>query len=421
MKSGKYNSGSWLLPFLLGNALMLVLVTPVILAYWRNSVPPSDDAARSSVKLTLPQWGRVEATDLPLAGADQIESLYASFMAEPKWRFNGVSKQQLLRYFLSFNLPFRGRQMLINPANWQEVDGGVVITPPESAVYALDTESRSHIYKALSLVAGNVSQIRPIILPYANLDERLRGIGLTESQIAVIRKLSFTRNGMLCFSDFGIASKILGERAFDNFVEFIYAVPACRVRLKIDSSADIDALAEYWGRGGRTEFIKPLLKSIARMRGGGDINISYLLPDFARLHLYRYPGEYSKLDGGAAGSPDCFYSAMNFFSTNPDPKYFKPEEVNKTIQRDFEVVPNASNLGDVIMLLNDEGKYMHACVFIAGDLVFTKNGITSLQPWTLMRLDDLLGIYYRDKKTAKIQVLHNKALDHSENALASVK
>lgn len=372
----------------------------------KRSLEQAATRTDTSSMVSTPPWGQIEATEFPLAGSDQIESLYDRFMTKPKWKFQGVTKRQLARYFLSLGLPSRERRALFNPQLWRESHDGIEVTPPESVVCALDVNSRSHIYAALARDSANSPQISPIILPRADLDEQLRGIGLTPRQIATIRQLTFMRGDWLCFSDFGIAEKILGKRAFDNFVEYIFAVPASKARLKVNAHSDINALAAYWGRGGREELIKPLLKSLARVPGGSDISVSYLLPEFARQRLYCYPEDI--LPDDPSGQPDCFYSAMNFFNAKPDPSFFDSDHVSEVLLRDYEVVTKLGCLGDIILLVNSKDRYMHACVFVTGDLVFTKNGITPMQPWTLMRLDDLLGLYYADKSMVKIQILRKK-------------
>ena len=405
--------GSWWLPFLAGNALMFALMAALFCGGRAASPNPWPGGLKLAANTGRPAkaaaWGRIEASQFPLAGSDRIESLYDRFMAQPKWNFPGVTRRQLARYFLSLELPFRERQQLLDPALWRETATGIEITPPDSAVYALDLGSRSHIYLALAQDISNDPQARPIILPRANLDGQLLAIGLNPSQVTAIRHLAFMRGDLLCFSDFGVAEKVLGERAFENFVEYIFAVPATKARLKVDSHSDIAALADYWGRVGREELITPLLKSLARVPGGSDINVSYLLPDFARLRLYRYPEDVTT--DAPSGQPDCYYSAMNFFNPRPDASFFDPAHVTEVLQRDYEVVAQPGCLGDIIMLVNGKDRYMHACVFITGDLVFTRNGVTPMQPWTLMRLDDVLGLYYADKSTAKLHTLRKKTFN----------
>jgi hypothetical protein len=39
----------------------------------------------------------------------------------------------------------------------------------------------------------------------------------------------------------------------------------------------------------------------------------------------------------------------------------------------------------------------HMCVYIAADVVYTKNGVDPKQPWVLMRMKDLLALYTSDQ------------------------
>jgi hypothetical protein len=41
---------------------------------------------------------------------------------------------------------------------------------------------------------------------------------------------------------------------------------------------------------------------------------------------------------------------------------------------------------------------VHLCVYLADDLVYTKNGLNSMQPWVIMKLDDVLACFPSDKE-----------------------
>lgn len=45
------------------------------------------------------------------------------------------------------------------------------------------------------------------------------------------------------------------------------------------------------------------------------------------------------------------------------------------------------------MLATHDGTPVHAAVFLADDLYFTKNGLNDIQPWIVMPLADLLEEY----------------------------
>jgi len=53
--------------------------------------------------------------------------------------------------------------------------------------------------------------------------------------------------------------------------------------------------------------------------------------------------------------------------------------------------------GDILILLDSDENAVHACVYVADDIVFTKNGDDPNQPWVLMRMADMMLLYASDK------------------------
>jgi hypothetical protein len=49
--------------------------------------------------------------------------------------------------------------------------------------------------------------------------------------------------------------------------------------------------------------------------------------------------------------------------------------------------------GDILLLMNDKNEIKHSAVYLADDLVFTKNGNNYRQPWMIMHIPDLLATY----------------------------
>jgi len=45
------------------------------------------------------------------------------------------------------------------------------------------------------------------------------------------------------------------------------------------------------------------------------------------------------------------------------------------------------------MLKDNASMAIHMCVYIADDVVFTKNGASLVAPWTLMKLPEMLKVY----------------------------
>jgi hypothetical protein len=87
---------------------------------------------------------------------------------------------------------------------------------------------------------------------------------------------------------------------------------------------------------------------------------------------------------------------MNFFCEKPDDRFFDVEEVRRTLETEYYPIQDEPLLGDVITLSKSGGAMVHAAVYIADDVVFTKNGDHFSQPWLLMKLDDMAARYASD-------------------------
>jgi hypothetical protein len=166
------------------------------------------------------------------------------------------------------------------------------------------------------------------------------------------------------------------------------------VRLSVADPGEVEALADYWGRGGRRIDLRPLLESVAGAGPDASIDIVHLLPTFARHHLYRYP-KVSTADYDKPLLANCLWTALNFFRNVPEDRFLDVNVALETLKREYYVVEHGYQLGDIIGFVDDEGDLFHVAVYLADDLVFTKNGTSPMAPWTIVSTDYLKGYYHR--------------------------
>ena len=94
---------------------------------------------------------------------------------------------------------------------------------------------------------------------------------------------------------------------------------------------------------------------------------------------------------------------MNFFRAKPDNRFLDFAYVQRVLKSDYKQIDGPPIYGDVISLQNATGTPVHMCVYLADDVVFTKNGHDHIEPWLLMKLPDILAQYpagvaiYRNK------------------------
>jgi hypothetical protein len=99
---------------------------------------------------------------------------------------------------------------------------------------------------------------------------------------------------------------------------------------------------------------------------------------------------------------------MNFFNDTPDNRFADPAYTVQYLSTNFYRVAKPSLYGDIVLVLNEQGNAIHSAVYLAEDVVFTKNGNNYAQPWMLMRLKDLLLDYCGDAP-AHLAIYRNKS------------
>jgi cell wall-associated NlpC family hydrolase len=77
-----------------------------------------------------------------------------------------------------------------------------------------------------------------------------------------------------------------------------------------------------------------------------------------------------------------FYSALD-----------NPAYTIEKLKTDYFIVNANFQLGDVLTFSNSRGEIFHAAVYLSGNLVFGKNGLSPMAPWTIIPLDRMKGYY----------------------------
>jgi len=392
--------------FVLGACVSLVVTTLVksLPALHRSGLQTSS----VNVNQTIPgPCGKIEAIEIPLANPDGIFPDREERLAKPKWFFENVSESQLTRFFNSCDLRPQELRMLLDQRTWQVLPHGIEVSPPEQLIWSLQPQSRQQLYSVLARSKSNFPQCFPFRFPLNGFEERFRRSDLSIEEIEKIRRLTYTNSGYLCFTDLAAVKPALSSKEFKELIETLYQVPAYILRLHVMPDSDIDALANYWGKGGREKLIAPLLNSLAKIPGGGSFNISYFLPEFARLRLYTYP--YAWPDP-TMSKQDCFFTSMNFFNEKPDTNFLDRAYTARVLQTEYVRIEQNPSFGDVVALCSSTGEIFHTCVYIADNFVFTKNGVDAEQPWVLMKIADMLMIYYPTDKSGHISFLRRRDL-----------
>lgn len=339
----------------------VLTITPIVVS------PPLEYVA--------PDWGRPEGSG--------------------EWHFPGVSRELLGAYLASIGLPRDAIDRLQAAAKPNPATGGLVISPDPAFVRSMDPALRARIYAQLAKSPLNYDQAHSFRFFGASPEAWLKGSPMSARTRALVEPLIYRDGDFLHFADAAVVRAEIPEaEELQRLAKTLLRQSTMLVRLSVPNASDVPALAEYWGRGGRRTDVRPLLESVAGADTDRSIDIVHVLPAFARNHLYRYP----RVTTGDFDKPllaNCLWSSLNFFRDRPDDRFLDVGTALGSLKQDYHIIEHSYQLGDIVGFVDDEGDLFHVAVYLADGLVFTKNGMSPVAPWTIMPLNRLSAYYSR--------------------------
>lgn len=346
-------------------------------------------------------WGPLTAT--PIVVSPPLEYVAADW-ARPEhadsWFFPGVSPDEVRNALGSFGLPADSVARLMANARQEPAIRGTIIVPDLQIVRTMNVEVRARLYSALAKHPLNSDQAHSFRFVGSDPDSWLRGSLISPETQALVRPLIYRAGEFMHFADAALVHReIVDSRERQRLAKTLLRQSTLLVTLTVSSSAEVAALADYWGMGGRRIDIRPLLESIAAT--GRPLDIVHLLPSFGRNHLYRYPrpmtANYDK-----PLLANCLWSSLNFFAERPDDRFLDVATALETLKTGYHVVESDYRLGDIVAFVDQEGDLFHAAVYLADGLLFTKNGMSPVAPWTIMPAEQVIGYYGRNPKGQRL-------------------
>lgn len=376
--------------------IVTLLVVPWLVVgwvYWQRPVPAGAGAVSNGAPVAAGAgaWGALSITPIVVSPPLEYVSPLEGRHTPPAWHFPQASAEMVEAFFASVGLPPADVLRLRNSSRLEPRINGLVVSPGPAWIRTLSPEVRARLYERLEKSPLNWDQEQAFRFLGTSAASWLHASQISAETRALVEPLIYRRDNFLYFADIEAVRPLIQDTAeFQRLLKTLLRHSTVLVHLSVSREADVDALADYWGRGGRRTDIRPLLESIA---GAEDrsIDIVHLLPTFARTHLYRYP-KLTTEDFDRPVLANCLWSALNFFRPTPDDRYLDPETALNALRKDYYVVEHGYQLGDVVAFLADENLF-HVAVYLADGLAFTKNGTSPMAPWTIMELDDIKESY----------------------------
>jgi hypothetical protein len=237
------------------------------------------------------------------------------------------------------------------------------------------------------------------------VDEWLRGSPIPKNVVEIIRQLVYPSGEGVFFSDLRLILKYAAsDTEARNWVKALTRMRAVVADLHVGSDDELPALRRYWSADFHRTDSLPMLDAAAEVDGGSNLDLTHLFPPLPRRLVYSYTSPDIERTGQ---TPNCHWTSLNFFNYTRQNILLDLKLATSAVLDNYEPVAAPYTFGDVLFFLNAQGDAYHSCVYVADNLVFTKNGENEMVPWLLTRLDDVKQLYGREPNY-KIQAYRRK-------------
>ncbi len=339
-------------------------------------------------------WGKLRCAYIYLEAPKQLIENYPLPNTQARWGFPEALRNDLPALFQRVGLPEIVSQSLLDPKTMVAVEGMIFVFPKGPDLEAITPDTRSLLYTELAKYPINEYYVDPVLIIGQTVKEWYRTSKLRPELIQKIDQLAYKRGETTAFSDIPY---LLSFAQTDSEARTIFkAMTRTRglmVKIEADHDTNIDEVVGYWtlGMGLRRKDVEPLFQSIIDTDGIEALPLSHMLPALVRKLVYTYPS----LDMGKNGIlPDCHWTSLNFFNYDPHEYLLDSRLATSAVLEKFEPINPPYKYGDILFFLsNATGDAYHSCVYLADNLVYTKNGRNLLSPWLIMKREDVEKVY----------------------------
>jgi hypothetical protein len=352
------------------------------------ALPPNAQAQTSpSFDGKTGSWGVFEYTPIRIAPPADLIRVDQEII-QSRWFFRGLARREVDQLFQQVGLDPDQLQTLAR-SPWKIGEGGTTVTPPPGLILGLQPPARSALYAVLARNPENVHNSALAFEP-DDLESRLAASKLAPATVDLFRRLLYRQGDMVFFADDRTLLPMIADpEERTRLVLMLARQQTYAVRLKLNERSDLPKLLQYWGTPGRSKDIEPLLRSLVTVPGGYALDLAHLLPPVARRRIFTYPRPGKQGDE----TKNCHWTSLNFFRDPAIDQFADPAQAAKEVAAHYLPV-TAPTFGDLVVLADkDSGAVVHSAVYLADDLVFTKNGFGLAEPWMYMPLDKMMKIY----------------------------
>jgi hypothetical protein len=336
-------------------------------------------------------WGQLEYFETYIQAPEDLVLATQPRSIRTRWFFGGVQEEDLKELLKQLELPQDLATALCAPDSWSVEPEGITLFPSIEQIQQVPNPVRAKLYSTLSKWDKNFYHVEPEIIYADSVRAWLKGYDISETTISFAEKVSYKLGTTMLFADTPAILELAGsEKERLEILRAISRSPALVATVLLDEEHKIDAQS-YWSKGFSAMNTSPFREAMNRLKAPARIDLIHLLPANVRKLLYTYHNPKTSISGYL---PDCHWSALNFFNADPFDHLCEPSKATAYAIANFTPVAPPYEFGDVLFFTDTQsGDAYHSCVYIAADIVFTKNGRSPLEPWVLLKLDKVKSMY----------------------------
>lgn len=374
-------------------ALLLLASFSGEISAQNNPVTPEKEVSGRVYRCKPGPWGDLTYYYIYLEAPQDFVERFPLPSPITKWVFPGATIEDLRALFTKAGLSQALQDYMLDPVKVVDENRMLAVFPPLPDLEAMTPTQRQIIYSELAKHSINEYHIDPVMITAGDVDEWLKDSTLNSEIKSIIHKYVYYRGDLMVFSDLSaVLNYIDSASEARNFFKTVTRTRTMVLRLEVNEKSDLNAIANYWTGRNRFKDILPILTSVAETDNVNVLDVIHLMPSMVRRYLYTYPPIDLAINGRM---PDCHWTSLNFFNHWGKGLYLDSRLAASTIKEEYEHVEPPYEFGDVLMFMPaGSGKAIHSCVYLADDIVFTKNGENLATPWLLMKLDDVRKIYF---------------------------
>jgi hypothetical protein len=364
----------------------------VALSKVQSADPPGGPDAFGKLYQCNPgPWGDLQYYYIYLEAPDRLVEHFSMPHSVTKWVFEGGTDEQLRALFAKAGLPLALQEYLLDAKRVVREGNLLTVFPPLPDLLAMTPEQRTAIYQELAKSELNEFHANPVYVTSSDPDQWLAQSKLRPELRAVIKKLCYMRGEVLCFSDLSaVLGMVQSDAEAHDLFKTMTRTRSLMLRMNVSSEMQVQQVVRYWSGINRNKDIESIILSAVETKQIDRLDCIHLLPSLPRRYLYSYAPPELAIKGRM---PDCHWTSLNFFNFTPRDYFLDTRLASLHVLEDYDKVAPPYGFGDVLMFMTPEGNALHSCVYIADDIVYTKNGENMAAPWLLMKISDVKRIY----------------------------